>query len=95
MRPSSFPNDEASNKPRPIQVGEPRLAGEETKRNCDENSYELSWASAADLVPWNLQPVGIRGLVADVLIELSTERSDQDGEHMCVAEHLEGRTGGA
>lgn len=46
---------------------EPRLAGEEAQRNSAENSYELGWASKADLVAWNLRPVGIRGPVAELL----------------------------
>jgi len=47
--------------------GEPRFAGEEAQRNSAENSYELGWASKADVVAWNLRPVGVRDLAAELL----------------------------
>lgn len=45
----------------------PELSGPEAEAHCPENSFVLTWATADDLDELGLQPVELRGLVAQLL----------------------------
>jgi len=51
-------------------AGTPILAGEEAERHTADNSYELVWAAVTDLDVLNLQPLGIRAPLGELMTTL-------------------------